>query len=133
MIGRYVEADPIGNKNGKNHLYVYVGNSPLNLRDPAGLMPCNGTWKEAGDPDWSFMACVCYWICIPCDDPAMWGGNKRTRVSTKGMTMWDPGKSKYICNCDKPGSDRTCRSKCEDKNFYWRQGDDDNSYWKQGQ
>ena len=37
MIGRYVEADPVGIKRGKNHLFVYVGNNPVKRKDPLGL------------------------------------------------------------------------------------------------
>jgi RHS repeat-associated protein len=37
VIGRYVEADPVGIQKCKNHLYVYVGNNPVNLIDPLGL------------------------------------------------------------------------------------------------
>jgi hypothetical protein len=53
MIGRYVEADPMGIKKGENHLYVYVdsvgkppketnryqyaGDNPVNWIDPLGL------------------------------------------------------------------------------------------------
>ena len=38
MIGRYVEADPIGIDAGKNHLYSYTGNSPLTTTDPDGTL-----------------------------------------------------------------------------------------------
>ena len=37
VVGRYVQADPIGIKRGKNHLYVYVLSNPVNLKDPRGL------------------------------------------------------------------------------------------------
>ncbi|KAF0219658.1 MAG: YD repeat [Geobacteraceae bacterium] len=37
MIGRYIEADPIGIKRGENHLFVYVQNNPINWIDPEGL------------------------------------------------------------------------------------------------
>lgn len=37
MIGRYVEADPVGLNEGTNHLYVYAGNKPMNFIDPLGL------------------------------------------------------------------------------------------------
>ena len=39
-VGRYVEADPIGINKGYNHLYVYVGNNPVNWFDPLGLSSC---------------------------------------------------------------------------------------------
>ena len=35
-IGRYIEHDPIGIKQGKNHLYAYT-NNPVRLIDPLGL------------------------------------------------------------------------------------------------
>ena len=37
MVGRYVEADPIGIKEGRNHIYSYVGNNPIKYHDPFGL------------------------------------------------------------------------------------------------
>jgi len=36
-IGRYIQADPIGIDEGKNNIFVYVGNSPVNRQDPRGL------------------------------------------------------------------------------------------------
>jgi RHS repeat-associated protein len=36
-IGNYIEADPIGNEDGMNHLYVYVTSNPLRAIDPEGL------------------------------------------------------------------------------------------------
>ena len=41
MIGRYVEADPVGIKKGKNHLYSYVRSRPTTLSDPTGLIETN--------------------------------------------------------------------------------------------
>jgi len=35
-IGRYVEADPIGIERGKNHLYGFTDNNPVNRIDPEG-------------------------------------------------------------------------------------------------
>ncbi len=43
-IGRYLEADPIGIDNGRNHLFVYVGNNPVNFVDPEGLS-ITGLWR----------------------------------------------------------------------------------------
>jgi RHS repeat-associated protein len=37
VIGRYVEADPIGFASGDMTLYAYVGNNPVNRVDPWGL------------------------------------------------------------------------------------------------
>ena len=36
LIGRYVEADPIGIKHGENHLYLYAANNPIRNIDPLG-------------------------------------------------------------------------------------------------
>ncbi|HDL00632.1 MAG TPA: hypothetical protein ENH23_00165, partial [candidate division Zixibacteria bacterium] len=41
VIGRYVESDPIGIKQGMNHLYLYVGNNPVNFADAYGLFIVN--------------------------------------------------------------------------------------------
>jgi len=48
--GRYIEADPIGilhhgMRGGMNHLYTYVGNNPVNRKDPLGKFPL---WIEIG-------------------------------------------------------------------------------------
>jgi len=40
-MGRYAEADPIGIKKGTNHIYVYVGNNPINFEDSLGLYGTN--------------------------------------------------------------------------------------------
>ena len=37
-IGRYVEADPIGIRRGKNHLYQYVAGNPIISSDPSGFI-----------------------------------------------------------------------------------------------
>ncbi len=38
VIGRYVESDPLGTRNGRNHLYVYVSDNPAMGIDPRGLI-----------------------------------------------------------------------------------------------
>ncbi len=55
LIGRYVEADPIGIlprglRGGLNHLYVYANNSPINYKDPKGLWALHGNWCG---PNWT--------------------------------------------------------------------------------
>jgi len=41
VIGWYVQADPMGIKRGRNHLYLYVLNNPLRYADINGLEPEN--------------------------------------------------------------------------------------------
>jgi hypothetical protein len=50
VIGRYVEADPVGIEKGKNHLFVYVENSPVNKIDLFGLA-CGSGITDAIVPD----------------------------------------------------------------------------------
>ncbi len=40
-LGRYIETDPIGIVKGRNHLYIYVRNSPIRFKDPRGLDTCD--------------------------------------------------------------------------------------------
>jgi RHS repeat-associated protein len=42
--GRFLSSDPIGFKAGEN-FYSYVGNSPMNKKDPSGLFPSMGVWQ----------------------------------------------------------------------------------------
>ena len=43
-IGKYKQADPIGIRRGRNHLYAYVGNNPVRLIDSRGLAV--GDWWD---------------------------------------------------------------------------------------
>ncbi|PLX60047.1 RHS repeat-associated core domain-containing protein, partial [Sedimenticola selenatireducens] len=40
-LGRFLQTDPIGTADDLN-LYAYVGNNPINLRDPSGEIACGG-------------------------------------------------------------------------------------------
>lgn len=42
MLGRFLQADPIGYQDD-NNLYAYVGNNPVNSRDPSGLCSATGS------------------------------------------------------------------------------------------
>ena len=51
QLGRYAQADPLGVAGGLN-VYAYVGNDPLRMVDPLGLVEC-GWWNQNcsfGDP-----------------------------------------------------------------------------------
>jgi len=55
-IGRYVEKDSIGILLGRNHLFAYVGNNPVNSIDPSGLLSPGPTIDPGlitSDPSWS--------------------------------------------------------------------------------
>lgn len=67
VVGRYVEADPIGVKKGKNHLYAYVGGNPIKTVDIKGLVGCGPFGIHWSDP-WGLKGCCndhdrCYNKC----------------------------------------------------------------------
>jgi RHS repeat-associated protein len=45
-LGRWVSKDPILFGGGQANLHVYVGNDPVNRRDPSGLGDLPGTWDN---------------------------------------------------------------------------------------
>src|SRR5262249_14160672 len=103
-IGGYKQSDLVGLGGGIN-TYVYVLD-PLTQVDPEGLMGrAPGTFGKPGGPsstapttpsaapiscegEWSsrgfdeqlpkvLRLCTCYWLCISCNYPTIWSGNKR--------------------------------------------------------
>ncbi|MGN6186845.1 MAG: RHS repeat-associated core domain-containing protein, partial [Thermoanaerobaculia bacterium] len=51
VLGRFVSEDPIGLRGGINP-YAYVGNDPVNLRDPQGLSPTCSTFISVTGDEW---------------------------------------------------------------------------------
>lgn len=117
VIGKYVQADPVGIKRGQNHLYVYTANNPINLIDPEGLttsggVTCDdGNWIQRGFDRVFNFRCKCYWLCTACDSPTLWNGNYQSLPFTYGDMINSPEgggsgtKRGDACLCDKPGPD----------------------------
>ena len=72
---RFISEDPIGLKGGDINFFAYVGNNPVNLRDPLGLAGCGPSGMSISDP-WGLSQCCdihddCYENCegrSKCDD-----------------------------------------------------------------
>ncbi len=60
VIGRYIEADPVGLAGGRNHLFSYVGNNPIRSVDPLGLCAWDLCIAEAWLIDLAATATVMY-------------------------------------------------------------------------
>lgn len=53
-LGRFISEDPIGLRGGVNP-YAYVGNDPVNLRDPQGLNPTCSRYISVTGDEWEFI------------------------------------------------------------------------------
>jgi hypothetical protein len=96
---------------GEYNLFVFVQNNPINSIDQFSLIGCNGRWRVAGTDGPMNMACICYWLCVPCHGSALWG-NYRSLPSTWGKwinTGYGGAESGDSCFCNKkPGPEKKC-------------------------
>ena len=109
-LQRFISEDPIGVRGGIN-LYEYVGGNPISRLDPLGLEACDGRWVLAGWDRVFNVVCVCYWLCVPCDNPVIWGGNKRTLPTTYGIIVHTGESVTRGDRCfspTKPGLEKDC-------------------------
>ena len=96
------------------HPYTYVQNNPIILTDPFGLLSCNGRWEQAGSQRIALTACFCFWLCMPCEAPVIWGGDITTLPSTVGVMQTAKGGediktgSKCVCR-NRPGPETGCK------------------------
>jgi len=95
------------------HPYTYTQNNPVGSTDPLGLISCNGRWVQVGWDRLFNISCLCYWLCVPCDGPTIWGGNPRTLPSTVGvLTGANAIKRGDNCLCfQQPGPQTGCCNK----------------------
>jgi len=81
---------------------------------------CNGYWKYQGYDEQLpkiMRLCSCYWLCMDCNNPVVWSGNKRDLPSTTGQLFYDSnggalkGGNQCLCK-NKPGPETGCTD-CE--------------------
>ncbi|MCX7759540.1 MAG: hypothetical protein N2169_08070, partial [bacterium] len=72
-VGRYEQRDLYEHKINS---YVYGMNNPLLYIDISGAKDCYGEWQRHGWDRVFNIVCKCYWLCVPCDIPIIWSGNK---------------------------------------------------------
>ncbi|HMA95939.1 MAG TPA: RHS repeat-associated core domain-containing protein, partial [Polyangiaceae bacterium] len=78
-FGRWTSKDPILFDGGQTNLYVYVGNDPVNRRDPVGLMGVAlGVSGDVG---------FCWGLCV-----GSWTGGGGIYVGTDGIGVYATGQ-----------------------------------------
>ncbi|MGO9129276.1 MAG: RHS repeat-associated core domain-containing protein, partial [Bryobacteraceae bacterium] len=90
QIGRFTTADPYRASGGPAdpgswNRYAYVGNDPINHRDPSGLLPVY-QWQGGGDDD-SDGGCTVGWAC-PGDDVGLDDGEFVCSANQSTGSFW---------------------------------------------
>jgi RHS repeat-associated protein len=107
QLDRYVEADPIGIKKGKNHLFVYARNNTLRYADPLGLAiwVCNrkttfGVGNHAYMWDDRTGACCGMGSTSSCSEKGLTGGDDCNKVPGSD------GREGELLSCCKKTADK---------------------------
>jgi hypothetical protein len=69
------------------------GTGPIAPSTVQPTLSCKGYWRLQDSQPMlprALWLCHCYWLCIDCDSPVMWSGNKYDLPSTVGQLFFDP-------------------------------------------